>query len=343
MIIFRILLFPLALLYGGITALRNKAYDWGILRSYTFPVPIIAVGNLSVGGTGKTPQIEQLIRLLQPYYRIATLSRGYRRKSKGYWVANDLTDTFSKEAILGDEPYQIHRKFPEVTVAVDADRVRGITQLLARKPQPELILLDDAFQHRRVKAGLYILLTAYDDLYCNDWMLPSGTLREFTSGVQRAHMIIVTKCPPNLSELAQQKIRQRLSASVPVFFSTIVYEDGVYDGQNRRAWSSVNKADCVFVTGIAKPKPFLEFVGATESQTLQFPDHHSFTPQDIERMNREFSGKIVITTEKDFVRLHGKGLQLPLYYLPMQSQLLHHENQWKQLIQDYVETSTRNR
>ncbi|WP_297516200.1 tetraacyldisaccharide 4'-kinase [Flavobacterium sp.] len=343
MIILRILLFPFALLYGGITALRNSAYDLGILRSHTFPVPIIAVGNLSVGGTGKTPQIEQLIRLLQPHYRIATLSRGYRRKSKGYWVANDLTDASSKEAILGDEPYQIHRKFPEVTVAVDADRVRGITQLLARKPQPELVLLDDAFQHRRVKAGFYILLTAYDDLYCDDWMLPSGTLREFASGVQRAHMIIITKCPPNLSELAQQKIRQRLHASAPVFFSTIVYEDGVYDDQKRLEWSSVNKSDCVFVTGIEKPKPFLEFVGATESQTLRFPDHHSFTPQDIERINREYLGKIVITTEKDFVRLHGKGLQLPLYYLPMQSQLLHNENQWKQLIEDYVGTSTRNR
>jgi tetraacyldisaccharide 4'-kinase len=134
-----------------------------------------------------------------------------------------------------------------------------------------------------------------------------------------------------------------LHASAPVFFSTIVYEDEVYDGQNRLEWSSINKSNCIFVTGIAKPKPFLEFVGATESQTLRFPDHHSFSLQDIERINREFKGKIVITTEKDFVRLHGKGLQLPLYYLPMQSQLLQNENQWKKLIEDYVGTSTRNR
>jgi len=173
MILLRKLLFPFAVLYGLVTSIRNFLYDQGFLKSYSFDVPIIAVGNLSVGGTGKTPMIEYLIRLLSEQYSVATLSRGYKRQSTGFILADNNADT----STLGDEPFQIHQKFPNIQVAVDADRKNGIEQLLSQTQKPEVILLDDAFQHRKVKAGFYILLTAYGDLFCDDWMLPTGNLR----------------------------------------------------------------------------------------------------------------------------------------------------------------------
>lgn len=343
MIILRYLLFPLALLYGCIAAIRNIMYDKGWLTSYTFDIPILAVGNLSVGGTGKTPQIESLIRLLQPHYRLATLSRGYGRKSKGYWVANDMAASEVNGALIGDEPYQMHLKFPEVTVAVDADRRNGILQLLARNPKPEVILLDDAFQHRRVKAGFYILLTAYDDLFCQDWMLPTGTLREFTSGKKRANVIIVTKCPTDLSELAQQKIREQLDVSVPVFFSTISYDSFVYNANEQLAVDEIRRQPKVLLTGIAKPGPFYAFLQQEDDTVLTFPDHHDFSPQDIEKINQIAKTQPIITTEKDYVRLMGKGIAAPLYYLPIKSEFLQGESDWQQQIENYVGTSTRNR
>ena len=195
----RKLLFPFAILYGIITSLRNYLYDKGILKSYSFDIPVIAVGNLNVGGTGKTPQIEYLIRLLSPNYRVATLSRGYKRKSEGFVLA----DATSNAEILGDEPFQYFKKFPNIQVAVDADRRNGIEQLVKQKAMPEIILLDDAFQHRKVKAGFYILLTAYDDLFCNDFMLPTGNLRESSNGAKRANLIKTNRClNPSLFKFA---------------------------------------------------------------------------------------------------------------------------------------------
>ena len=199
----RKILFPFAILYGLITSIRNFLFDKEILKSYSFDLPIIAVGNLSVGGTGKTPQIEYLIRLLLTKYKVATLSRGYKRKSEGFVLA----DANANAEILGDEPFQFFQKFPEILVAVDANRKNGIEQLLSQKEKPEVILLDDAYQHRKVKAGFYILLTAYDDIYVDDFMLPTGNLRESRSGSQRADVVVVTKCPPNLSETEQLSIK----------------------------------------------------------------------------------------------------------------------------------------
>ena len=185
----RKLLFPFAVVYGVITTIRNFLFDIGFLKSYAFPLPIIAVGNLSVGGTGKTPQIEYLIRLLSGKYRVATLSRGYKRQSEGFLLA----DASVNAAILGDEPFQFFQKFPAIQVAVDADRKNGIEQLLSQKNPPEVILLDDAYQHRKVKAGLYILLTADGDIYAKDYLLPTGNLRESRNGAQRAAIVVVTK------------------------------------------------------------------------------------------------------------------------------------------------------
>ena len=200
----RKILFPFALIYGLITSLRNFLFDKNILKSHSFDLPVIAVGNLSVGGTGKTPQIEYLIRLLSDKYRVATLSRGYKRKSEGFVLA----DSNSNAEILGDEPFQYFQKFPNIQVAVDANRSNGIEQLLNIAPKPEIILLDDAYQHRKVKADLYILLTAYNDLYVDDYLLPVGNLRESRSGAHRAKIVIVTKCPPLLSMLERTKIRK---------------------------------------------------------------------------------------------------------------------------------------
>src|SRR6187402_2631635 len=203
----RKILFPLAVLYGWVTQLRNFLFDIGILKSYAFDVPVIAVGNLSVGGTGKTPQIEYLIRLLSPKYKIATLSRGYKRQTEGFILAG----AGDNAKTLGDEPFQYHQKFPGIRVAVDADRKNGLEQLLfSQNQKPEVILLDDAYQHRKVKAGFYILLTSYGDLYADDFMLPTGNLRESRSGANRADIVIVTKCPNNLSDQDQNKIQRKL-------------------------------------------------------------------------------------------------------------------------------------
>src|SRR6187402_2887550 len=202
----RKILFPLAVLYGWVTQLRNFLFDIGILKSYSFDLPVIAVGNLSVGGTGKTPQIEYLIRLLSSKYKVATLSRGYKRKSEGFVLADET----SNAEILGDEPFQFFQKFKNVQVAVDANRKNGIEQLLSQPEKPEVILLDDAYQHRKVKAGFYILLTAYGDLYSDDFILPTGNLRESRSGANRADIVIVTKCPNNLSDQDQNKIQRKL-------------------------------------------------------------------------------------------------------------------------------------
>lgn len=322
-------------------AVRNFLYQTGVFTTYRFSIPIIAVGNLSVGGTGKTPQIEALIRYLQPRYRLATLSRGYGRKSKGFHCANDYNPSEVNGSLLGDEPLQIHLKFPSVTVAVDADRRQGITRLLQHSLQPEIILLDDAFQHRRVNAGLYILLTAYNDLFCDDWMLPTGTLREFTSGKKRAHLVIVTKCPPDINAASQQSIIQKLQVDVPVYFSTIRYENTVTDGAQLIGVETIRSSPKVLLAGIAKPKPFFNFLQREGDSILTFPDHHDFSDQDIAQINSIANGLPIITTEKDFVRLRDKGIQAPLYYLPMTSSLLKDESLFFHHIQQFIDSFPR--
>ena len=231
----RKILFPLAFLYWLITFIRNWLYDKGIFKSSSFNIPIIAVGNLSVGGTGKTPQIEYLIRLLSDNYKVAVLSRGYKRTTEGFILADENASASS----IGDEPFQFYSKFPNIQVAVDANRKSGIENLLQLPNKPDVVLLDDAFQHRKVKAGFYILLTAYDDLFCDDYILPFGNLREPSSGKKRADMIIVTKCPKDLSELAQQKIKEKLKVKQQVFFTTIQYDDFVFGNDSQLLVSEI--------------------------------------------------------------------------------------------------------
>ena len=335
----RKLLFPFAILYGFITSLRNYLYDKGILKSYSFDIPVIAVGNLSIGGTGKTPQIEYLIRLLSPNYKVATLSRGYKRKSEGFILA----DAASTTEILGDEPFQYFKKFRDIQVAVDADRKNGIEQLLNQKSRPEIILLDDAFQHRKVKAGFYILLTAYEDLFCDDFMLPTGNLRESRNGAKRANLIIVTKCPLDITELEQQNIKNKLAVDLPIYFSSIDYDDKVYNDTESLAVSDLKLTPKMLLAGIAKPKPFFDYLQTDKDEVMTFSDHHHFSESDILNIKSRAIDKIIVTTEKDFVRLNAKILRKQLFYLPIKSKFLSNHESFDAIILNYVGTSTRNR
>ena len=333
----RKILFPFSLLYGGITWLRNWLYDKGILRSYAFSIPVIAVGNLSVGGTGKTPQIEYLIRLLSPKYRIATLSRGYKRTSKGFVLADATSDA----TILGDEPFQYYQKFPGIQVAVDADRKNGIGQLLSQQEKPEVILLDDAYQHRKVKAGFYILLTTYNELYADDFILPVGNLREGSSGAQRADCIIVTKCPKDLSKNEQERIKNKLKPRVsqPLYFSAVAYDRFILSEQQQLPVADVRNKSKVLLAGIAKPAPFFKYLKNDNDTVLTFPDHHHFTDRDIASIKDKAGDKIIITTEKDFVRLKGTIPEGQLFYLPIRSQFIKNKEDFDLSILVYLENS----
>lgn len=342
----RKILYPLSILYGEITDMRNKAYDKNILPSSTFDLPVIAVGNLSTGGTGKTPQVEYLIRLLKDDYKVAVLSRGYKRKSKGFQIA----DKKSTAVQIGDEPLQYYRKFKNIIVAVDTDRVNGINQLQNLETPPELILLDDAFQHRKVKAGLNVLLTTYEKLYVDDSVLPSGDLREKISGASRAEIIIVTKCKEQLSEQEQFKISQKLEPELnqTVFFSEIVYEDKIKSKNNEIKFDELHNFEVILVTGIARPEPLIDYLNdhKIKYKHLKFADHHNFTKNEIDKIEREFSKisnnkKIILTTEKDFVRTF-EDINNNVYYIPILTKFISNEKDFNKIIINYVQQNSRN-
>ncbi|MBC5837299.1 tetraacyldisaccharide 4'-kinase [Flavobacterium muglaense] len=338
--VLRKILFPFAILYGIITSIRNFLFDIGVLKSTSFNIPVIAVGNLSVGGTGKSPQIEYLIRLLQDDYRVATLSRGYKRESEGYILA----DANASAKTIGDEPFQYFQKFKKAQVAVDTSRKNGIEQLLSQKIKPQLILLDDAYQHRKVKAGFYILLTSYGDLYADDFMLPTGNLRESRSGAARANVVIVTKCPETLSQKEQNQIQSRLKLTneQELFFTAIAYDDQVYSGKEQLRVTDIAGKEKLLLAGIAKPQPFFAYLQAANDVTMVYPDHHHFTEKDITDIKNKAENKIIITTEKDYVRLKGSILEEQLYYLPIKSAFLNREGDFMKKIKNYVGESTRN-
>ena len=334
--VLRKILFPFAILYGFITTIRNYLFDKGILKSTSFDIPVIAVGNLSVGGTGKTPQIEYLIRLLSDQYKTATLSRGYKRKSEGFVLANST----SNAEILGDEPFQFYEKFSNIQVAVDANRTNGISQLLLQKDKPEVILLDDAYQHRKVTAGLYILLTSYGDLYADDFILPTGNLRESRSGADRANIVIVTKCPNDLSIEEQNRIQQKLKLSTrqQLYFTFIDYDDAIYGKNEKISVSEIKSESKVLLAGIAKPAPFFDYLKNENDQCLTFPDHHHFSEEDLETIQVQSQGRKIITTEKDYVRLKDSRLVHQLYYLPIKTTFIDHQQNFDATILEYVKT-----
>ncbi len=336
----RKILFPFAVLYGLVTCIRNFLYNKGVLKATSFNVPVIAVGNLSVGGTGKSPQIEYLIRLLSPSYKVATLSRGYKRQSSGYILAKAGTNAKT----IGDEPYQFFSKFPTVQVAVDANRKNGIEQLLALAAKPNVILLDDAYQHRKVKAGLYILLTAYGDLYTDDCMLPTGNLRELTAGAQRASIIVVTKCPENLSIIEQEKIRTklRLTSQQELFFTYIAYNSCIVSKSSKIKRETMQGEKKVLIAGIAKPDSFFNAIKQEGDICLSYPDHHDFTEKEVVEIKKIAQNNKIITTEKDYVRLKEYFPEEQLFYLGIACSFISGGENFNKTILDYVGTSSRN-
>ncbi|MBQ8501128.1 MAG: tetraacyldisaccharide 4'-kinase [Bacteroides sp.] len=352
-------LLPLAWLYGAGTALRNKFFDWGWLRSKEFDVPVICIGNLAVGGTGKTPHTEYLIQLLQAAgLQVATLSRGYKRKSRGYILADEQ----SSAERIGDEPYQMKSKFPAVRVAVDADRCHGIEQLLkVKNPTIDVILLDDAFQHRYVKAGLNILLTDYHRLICEDRLLPAGRLRESVGGKERAQIVIVTKCPDDIKPIDFNIIGKQLKLYPyqHLYFSRFRYGSLLpmdeATSNKRLPLSACKGKHVLLVTGIASPTPLLKELEkqAQEVKLLAFGDHHDFSNRELQHIEEEYlklpeEKRMLITTEKDAARLRdhpalGEVVKRAAYVLPIEIEFLQNQqNTFNQNIIGYVRTNSRN-
>ena len=340
--------------YRWITALRNSLFDLGIMEEREFPVPTICIGNISVGGTGKTPHTEYLIELLGRRYRTAVLSRGYGRKSKGYIKGTPSTPM----EILGDEPFQIKNKFPHVAVAVCEKRADGIEKLLAENNSPEVILLDDAYQHRHVKAGMNILLIDSNRPIWQDCVLPFGRMRESLAGIKRADIVVITKCN---GITAQQKAWCRNFIKglkeISVFFSNMEY--GMHYPLFKEAAPLDDIAHCdeaLLVTGIARPEPLKEEINkrGVKVEVLRFGDHHNFTTADIERIAERFNSmkgkrKAIITTEKDATRLIQRN-DLPqcvrenIYAIPIQVVILDGEkDMFNQIIENYVTENSRNR
>ena len=332
MILLRKILFPIAFIYWLVTFIRNWLYDIEVFKSAEFDMPVIAVGNLSVGGTGKTPQIEYLIRLLSKDSKIAVLSRGYKRSTKGFVLADENATASS----IGDESFQLYSKFPNIQVAVDESRKHGIFNLLYQENVTDVILLDDAFQHRKVKAGFYILLTAYDDLFSDDYILPFGNLREPALGKKRANLVVVTKCPATISEQEQEKVKQKLQVNVPVFFTSIAYDDNVYSETNSISVSEFSQTEKVIVAGIAKPEYFINHLKSENDVVKIYSDHHNFSEKEITELKSLAQYKNIVTTEKDYVRLKGKIASDKLYYLPIQSNVINQKDSFDKIILNWV-------
>ncbi len=346
----RKILKPIGALYGSVVKARNKMYDKGIIESTKFKIPTIVVGNLSVGGTGKSPLIEYLIRLLRDDYKVAILSRGYKRSTKGFQLAGENTTA----AQIGDEPMQFYRKFNKIIVAVDEDRVNGIQQLKQLPNPPDVVLLDDAFQHRKVQGGFNILLTPYDNLYVDDAMLPAGNLRENIEGAKRAQVIIVTKCPDELTDNEQFEITKKLNIELTqtAYFTKIEYDAKVHSKQKKINLIDLENYEVLLVTGIAITKPLTDFLKKRRIKFthLKYKDHYNFTEKDLQKINTSLSAiksrkKLILTTEKDYVRTFENTKQ-NVYYLPIKTQFLipdgMEEESFKTKIKRYVEQSTRN-
>ena len=347
---------PLSWLYGLGVGIRNRMYELGILKSRSFAIPVISVGNITVGGSGKTPHVEYLVQLLKAHLNVAVLSRGYKRKSKGFVLANNLSTIND----IGDEPKQMKTKFPDINVAVDGDRCHGIDKL-TNDPETsnvDVILLDDAYQHRRVKPGINILLVDYHRLIIYDKLLPAGRLREPESGKSRADMVIITKCPRDLKPMEFRVLTKAMNLRPyqELYFTTLEYDSlkPVFDEAAPR--NQINKADHVLLlTGIASPQQMEQDISPLcQSVTaLSFPDHHAFKPRDIDRINAAFdqleNPRIIITTEKDAVRLNEvEGLsdevRKSLYALPVAIKFMfQQEENFNQKILSYVQKNSRNR
>lgn len=341
---FRYLLFPFSLIYGAVIWVRNFLFDKKIFKSAKFNFPIICVGNLAVGGTGKTPMTEYLIELLQPTNTTATLSRGYKRKTTGFAIANATTTALE----IGDEPMQFHEKYPAITVAVGEERFEAIPQILHARPATKVIILDDAFQHRSVVAGLNILLTEYKNLYSRDLMMPAGDLRDTRTSSKRAEIIIVTKCKAALTKTDKDAIEKELKLlpGQKIFFTEILYA-APYHLFTKEMYDINAGTDLLLITGIANPKPMKSFLAEHihSFDMLHYPDHHIFSSTDLRDIKKQFekiksADKIILTTEKDAVRLkkfEKELVDMPIYALPIKHHFLFEENvHFNKMVKDFM-------
>jgi tetraacyldisaccharide 4'-kinase len=343
----RYLFLPITVVYGGIVTVRNLLYQNNVFKSSSFDMPIICVGNLSMGGTGKTPHTEMLIRLLQDEYKVATLSRGYGRKTADFQLANPE----SSANTIGDEPFQYYRKFPKIKVAVEKKRVLGVLFILNKEEETDVILLDDAFQHRSLAAGMNILLTDFKKPFFEDQLLPIGELREAKKGSKRADIVIVTKCPDELSEKELRNFYQNIPLEKDaIFFTKIVYKR-IYRGIDFKELDGpLADYEVLLVTGIAKPKPIETYLKNqnVKFEALHFGDHHRFSKKDVAAISKKFdtfthSKKIILTTEKDFARMLvlKEFSELPIFCLEIEVEFLRDKELFDNKVLEYVRANKR--
>lgn len=329
----KILFWILSIPFLLVTSIRNFLYNIGVIKSHQFNIPIISIGNLVLGGSGKTPSIEYLVRLLSNNYKVAVLSRGYGRKSTGFILADSNSDA----GIIGDESMQYYRKFKNIIVSVDSNRVRGINKLIKLNSKPEIVLLDDAYQHRRVKPGISILLTKFNDLYSEDNIFPLGNLRESKRNANRADVIIVTKCDENINKDQKRHIIQKLNIgdNQKIYFSSIKYSKMVYDKESSKPLSEFKNIKFTLVTGIADSSHLINYLNDSgyNFNHILFKDHHDFSNSDIIKIDRN---NLIITTEKDYVKLFTK-ITSSLYYLPIEF-VIDNEVDFSKQILDYIQT-----
>jgi tetraacyldisaccharide 4'-kinase len=353
-----IFLYPVSLIYGLITGIRNFLYNSGIMPSTEFLIPVICVGNITVGGTGKTPHTEYLVGLLRKHFKVATLSRGYKRKTRDFRIAS----MSSKVSDIGDEPMQIFRKFPDTMVTVDRKRVHGVRRILETDLDTEVIILDDAFQHRSITPGYSILLSDFERLIMRDHMLPYGNLRESKENMRRADTILITKCPENISPLQKRLIAKEVHKAPyqNIYFTSLKYNPPLplFRCLNGKE-SSLDMIQCsgsgiVLITGIANPKPLKEYLQDffCEIIHLPFPDHYCFKEKDISKIVTTYNelrspSKYLLTTEKDAVRLRefndiSDPVRSAFFYIPIEIHFLNDDkNEFDNMIVDYVKRNRR--
>jgi tetraacyldisaccharide 4'-kinase len=348
-------LLPLSWLYGLGVKLRNDMFEIGLLKSRSFDTPVISVGNITVGGTGKTPHVEYLIRLLQDKFKVAVLSRGYKRKSHGFVLAEKDTP----QRMIGDEPYQMHRKYPNIYIAVDKNRCHGIEKLTDNDivNGTDVILLDDAYQHRYVNPGINILLVDYHRLIIYDKLLPAGRLREHETGKSRANIVIITKCPKDLKPMEIRVLikAMNLFPYQTLFFTTLEYKKlhPIFEGSMKEL-EDMKEMNILLLTGIASPQQMIldikPYCGSITP--LSFSDHHAFTTKDVQTINNTFaslpSPKAIITTEKDESRIldvngFSEEVMGNIYTLPVEIKFMQDEDKmFNENIIGYVQKNSRN-
>lgn len=339
-VILRWILLPISLIYWAIVCFRNLLYDKQILKSKVFDIPTIVIGNLAIGGTGKSPMTEYIVRLLENDYKVATLSRGYGRKTKGF----RLVENSSKALEVGDEPLQFKKKFPNITVAVSEDRCLGIEQL---KSNHDLVVLDDAYQHRKLKPGYSILLFDFKSLFQPIITLPTGNFRDNMAATKRADSIVITKCPNTVSDEQKKHIEKHIrkyNMTSPIFYTSIYY-DKPKNNKNERLDIELKGYEILLFCGIANPDPLVEYLQQKGNNVslIEFPDHYNYESKDFEKVIKSFEAisfnkKIILTTEKDMQRIQAEYFDnLPLFYIPIHLKTADYQRKtFDNFIQNYV-------